>query len=208
MFAVTSCLVCLALIGPGQGGADLHTIQEQAFQIPFQLDPGRGSEVAQVFLFVSHNKGKTWKKVATATPQEKGFRFQAPKDGTYWFTVQTRDKKGRLDPADLSNVTPSLKVVVQTGKKQPGPPTDAIPSDYPPGTPSTGELANEVRVLRASVKELEKLVEMLQEKKRQRLEQEKRSLQEKVQSLQKLINQLKRELEDESAPVSPPVTSW
>ena len=38
--------------------------------------------------------------------------FRPPQDGEYWFTVVTVDKSGKQNPADLSQETPGLIVVV------------------------------------------------------------------------------------------------
>src|SRR5437867_3359912 len=67
------------------------------FRIPFQLDPG-DRRVRQVILYASEDQGRSYQQAATAEPSAGGFSFRAPRDGWYYFTVQTRDQDGRLYP--------------------------------------------------------------------------------------------------------------
>lgn len=84
-----------------------------AFQIPYHTD-ARDNRIDQLQLFVSSDQGRTWQASSVATPEKHFFRFEAETDGLYWFTVQTRDRGGRLYPATLEGARPSLKVVVDT----------------------------------------------------------------------------------------------
>jgi hypothetical protein len=95
--------------------ANVFYSQRTAFLIPFSIDPGE-NRIRQVLLNVSDDGGKTYRHVATAGPTEKGFRFEAPKDGWYWFTVQTEDSANRRYPPDPGAVAPGLKVCVDTRK--------------------------------------------------------------------------------------------
>jgi len=81
------------------------------FRIPFG-DVDR--RIQEVILYVSADFGKSYQRVTSAAPTDKEFRFQAPRDGWYWFTVQTRDADGRLAPPDLSVAQPQIKVCVDT----------------------------------------------------------------------------------------------
>jgi len=80
-------------------------------RIPFGEVDRRYVEVA---LYVSTKFGQSYQKVATANPGDREFRFQAPGDGWYWFTVQTRDTEGRFSPPDMSLAQPQIKMCVDT----------------------------------------------------------------------------------------------
>jgi hypothetical protein len=83
------------------------------FWIPFQAGPGR-ERLKQLQLFVSTDRGRTWRPAAIAAPDQDKFRFQAESDGLYWFAVQTMDLDGRYYPATLESAQPSLQVIVDT----------------------------------------------------------------------------------------------
>lgn len=87
--------------------------RQTTFRIPFQVDPG-DRRVQQVLLYVSEDQGRTYRRAATAEPGDRGFNFQALRDGWYYFTVQTRDQEGRLYPATIDGAPPGLKVHVDT----------------------------------------------------------------------------------------------
>src|SRR5690348_8042319 len=87
------------LFAPGktasaQGQAnDIIYSRFAAFKIPYQTD-GRESRLAELQLYVSTDLGKQWQKSFVTSPSQRYFRFEAPADGLYWFTVQTKDRDG------------------------------------------------------------------------------------------------------------------
>jgi hypothetical protein len=52
--------------------------------------------------------------IAPAWPVGPGANYIAPRDGTFWFTVQTEDVFGRREPANVAGAAPLLKVCVDT----------------------------------------------------------------------------------------------
>jgi polysaccharide biosynthesis/export protein len=93
-------------------GSDVAFINARSFRIPFQLsDTARN--VKEVVLFVSEDEGRTYRQAATATPQEKSFRFNAPRDGVYCFVVQAITGYGK-EPADVAGAKPLCRVCVDT----------------------------------------------------------------------------------------------
>jgi beta-lactamase regulating signal transducer with metallopeptidase domain len=101
---------------PGvRGPADPNVLQvnQRTFKIPFQVSPEE-RRVREIKLFVSRDCGRTWEQTARAAPDQKEFTFNAPADGTYWFTVATVDDTGRQSPAEVSATVPALQVVVDT----------------------------------------------------------------------------------------------
>jgi len=90
---------------------DVFYSRHSDFFIPFQADDRR---IKEVILHVSEDQGQTWKNIANARPADGRFRFNARRDGWYYFTVQTRDFENRLYPARLEQVKPGLRVCVDT----------------------------------------------------------------------------------------------
>jgi beta-lactamase regulating signal transducer with metallopeptidase domain len=86
--------------------------RQRAFMIPVQIGPG--ANVKEVLLYVSEDEGTTYQLAARGAPADKAFRFSAPRDGCYWFTIQTQGQDGRLYPPDLKRGELSLKVCVDT----------------------------------------------------------------------------------------------
>jgi beta-lactamase regulating signal transducer with metallopeptidase domain len=102
----------------GRGAADRDggTIRVRArrFQMPVNLDAARAADVRELRLYVSTDEGKSWQQVASVPPEARGFDFNAPEDGVYWFTVSTLGRDGKETPPVGANMTPSVKVVVDT----------------------------------------------------------------------------------------------
>src|SRR5262245_64773369 len=99
--ALLGCL--LLCFGAASGRAQEEAVyysKEPKFKIPFQVDPG-DRRVQQVVLYVSEDQGRTYQQAATSTPADKGFTFQARRDGWYYFAVQTVDQEGKLYPPNL-----------------------------------------------------------------------------------------------------------
>jgi hypothetical protein len=113
-----ACLTVTAL-PPATGRADTPTgdrifyINQRTFLIPSKPDPGAAG-IQQVLLYVSDDLGRTYKFHASSGPVEENFKFTAPADGWYWFSVQRKDTAGRLFPPNLYTVPPGLKVCVDT----------------------------------------------------------------------------------------------
>jgi polysaccharide biosynthesis/export protein len=93
-------------------GSDVAFIGTRSFRIPFQLSDA-ARNVKQVVLFVSDDEGRTYQQAATATPDEKSFRFNAPRDGVYGFIVQAITRDGK-EPADVAGAKPIVRVCVDT----------------------------------------------------------------------------------------------
>jgi hypothetical protein len=86
--------------------------KQPTFRIPFNTDSA--GRLKQIQLYVSTDKGQTWKQVVAVTPDQRFFDFRAPGDGLYWFTVRTVDLENRMYPQTLEGARPGLKVCVDT----------------------------------------------------------------------------------------------
>jgi hypothetical protein len=66
-------------------------------------------------LYVSTDSGREWQPCAEAAPTDRYFRdYNAPGDGTYWFAVRSVDTFDQYNPPSLAQLTPEVKVVVDT----------------------------------------------------------------------------------------------
>lgn len=115
-FTVIAWLALLATTQPS--ASEISYMNDREFSIPITLpdDPGERANLERLFLYVSSDGGKSWRREKTATPKHDSFTYLAPEDGVYWFSVQTEDKQKKLKPPDISAEPPALKVVVDTRK--------------------------------------------------------------------------------------------
>lgn len=88
--------------------------RQTAFSIPFELhnvsDPSQ--EPSAVQLYLSTDRGASWRMYSKVPPRQGTFPFRATADGEYWFAVRTVDRAGQLRPP-WSN-QPELRVVIDT----------------------------------------------------------------------------------------------
>src|SRR5262245_30878659 len=89
--------------------------RERSFRIPFTAGSGE-RPLKELRLYYSVDQGKSWQPAATATPDQKSFKFETDRDGLYSFTVQTLDIDDRLFPESLDGAQPNLRVFIDTQK--------------------------------------------------------------------------------------------
>ncbi len=97
---------------------DAEHLAERDWQIPITVKESLRKEVQSLTLYVSSDLGKTWKKEATAKPTDEFFKYSAPADGVYWFTVSFVNKAGQTVPANESDYQPQQKIVVDTKRPE------------------------------------------------------------------------------------------
>ena len=85
--------------------AKLYTTRTPQFSIPYTLQ----QSTEKIVLFVSKNFGNSWRKVAIQGSEKKAFRFQAPRDGEYWFC--SRIQQSTTVP---TNLRPQMRVFVDS----------------------------------------------------------------------------------------------
>ncbi len=83
------------------------------FTIPFRFDQQelKRLNAQKVHLFLSRDRGQTWKQVDSAGLNEKQFLFQPDSDGDYWFSVAVSDAEQVMHP-EPSLAPPGLKIIV------------------------------------------------------------------------------------------------
>ena len=85
--------------------AKLYTTRTPQFSIPYTLQ----QSTDKIVLFVSKNSGNSWRTVAIQGSEKKEFRFQAQRDGEYWFC--SRIQQSTTTP---TNLRPQMRVFVDT----------------------------------------------------------------------------------------------
>ena len=87
-----------------------RVLRQTTFNIPFTVDTARLP--LEVQLYLSRDRGQTWKLYARQNPSARFFPFHATQDGEYWFASQRVD--ANRSPADITGCQPELHVVIDT----------------------------------------------------------------------------------------------
>jgi hypothetical protein len=145
-FCVSLVLCLSAEAGSADAGPDVMRVDARQFQIPVHVELTRRPNIKELQLFASADEGKTWQQVASLHPDGKAFRFEAPRDGTYWFNVRVVESDGTAEPRDVSSLPAALKVRVGAGELEPARDT----------AKTVQELQADLKVLRQQMKQIEK----------------------------------------------------
>jgi hypothetical protein len=129
---------------------DVYEIPTRMFAMPLRVNPDRRDKIEKIRLFVSEDRGKTWKQKKDYKPSDKKVIFTAPHDGFYWFAVQKVLKVGDKVPAELDDLIPAMKVYVNSKQR-----TRKTQKSYE-------ELEREVEQLRTTVERLQKKIKQLE----------------------------------------------
>jgi hypothetical protein len=109
-----SLMMAWLLLTAGAPASDIVYLNQQAFKVPLDIKPSERSQIRELVLFVSTDQGQTWRQEAVSSPDQDGLKYYAPKDGSYWLTVDVVDQKGNHNPRDIAKAPPSQKVVIDT----------------------------------------------------------------------------------------------
>jgi hypothetical protein len=129
---------------------DVAEIQTRDFAMPLRFNANVLAKIEKVRLFVSEDRGKTWKHEKDYKRTDERVTYTAERDGQYWFALQVEFTDGTSDPAKVEALTPAMKVYVNTARK------------VLKGQKSYEELLREVEELRATVEQLQKKVKELE----------------------------------------------
>lgn len=88
---------------PGSESSSKHYSRETIFRLPIRIEEKSRATIKEVQLYVKAGQGG-WQLVEKAPPSQETFKFQAPQDGEYWFTLVTVDTKGTATPSDVNRV--------------------------------------------------------------------------------------------------------
>jgi hypothetical protein len=114
--SLVSCLVWSNVAPAQTSDAQTYYTRQPEIRVPFGRDTT--NRLKQVQLYVSTDMGRDWRLAQTAPPDAGFFPpFTAVADGTYWFAVRSMDFQDRPNPANIAQLTPQLKIVLD--RKQP-----------------------------------------------------------------------------------------
>jgi hypothetical protein len=148
---VLSCLVSLvfclpAPVASADAGPDVMRTESRQLRIPVHAELAQRENIKALQLFASADAGKTWQQVASIGPNGEAFKFEAPREGVYWFNVRVVKTDGTAEPRDVSFLSAALKI--QVGSGEPNPRQDK--------EKAVQELKAEVKVLRQQLERIEK----------------------------------------------------
>jgi Sigma-70, region 4 len=104
---------------PSQDDPEVQEFHGRNVRVPVHVLPEQRTSLQQLNLFASADKGKTWERVESISPDKDSFVFCAPKDGLYWLVVQTIGRDGKVNPSKLTeDVRPQHKLWINTGNSR------------------------------------------------------------------------------------------
>lgn len=87
-----------------------------SFKIPFEFDAADKKRIKSIELYVSEDRGETWRLYTSTTTTTNYFAFRGNREGEFWFAVRTLDIAGHYNPSDDKPIVPDWRVVVDTQK--------------------------------------------------------------------------------------------
>ncbi len=129
---------------------DEHEIRTRHFALPLMYQTDKTDNIKCIKLFVSEDRGKSWKHERDYKPTADKVTFLAPDDGLYWFAVQIVFKDGKSQPDELDELEPAMKVYVNTERR-----AIKVRKSY-------GELQREVEELQKTVEKLQKTIKKME----------------------------------------------
>jgi hypothetical protein len=99
----------------GEPAVNKHYTRDAVFHLPIKIEEKSRGSIKEVQLYVKVGQGE-WQFREKAPPTQPAFKFKAPQDGEYWFTLVTVDNKGFATPNDLAHLAAEdiVMVVVDT----------------------------------------------------------------------------------------------
>jgi hypothetical protein len=146
-----SCCVALVVslpapAGSADDGSDVLRVESRQLQIPVLIKPAQRDTIKELQLFASTDEGRTWQRVASLRLDGDAFRFEAPGEGIYWFSLRIVKNDGTAEPANASRLPAALKV--QVGASVPKPRKDE--------DQAVQDLKGELKALRRQLETIEK----------------------------------------------------
>lgn len=87
-------------------------LKQSTFKIPIHVAADKKDLIKELFLYVSTDRGATWRRIQTAKPTDQSFTFRAQTDGEYWFSLAYVDQNDKTEPSDVRTHPPDLQVVI------------------------------------------------------------------------------------------------
>ncbi len=95
----------------------VHEINSRRFQMPVHMDANARKACAGIRLWVSEDRGKSWKLNEEIDADGTLFKFTAARDGHYWFALQVVQKAGNFSPPKIDSHTVDQKVYVNADRR-------------------------------------------------------------------------------------------
>ena len=114
---LAAMLVIIAVrpvVAAGQGNVSYHNAT--SFKIPFEIGSADKKRIKSIELYVSEDRGETWKLYTSTTASTSYFAFRGNREGEFWFAIRTLDISGRYNPSDDQPIEPDWRVMVDTQK--------------------------------------------------------------------------------------------
>lgn len=86
------------------------------FQIALEVDKKQKPAVKAISVYYSTDQGKTWVHYKDYKPNQESIRIKLDDDGEYSFSLRVKFADGSASPENLSGLTPSRIIVVDTEK--------------------------------------------------------------------------------------------
>jgi len=114
---VGTTMLALLAFGADPLAEERH-LATSRFTIPFRVQPEKKDTVREALLYLSLDRGKTWRLHSRLSANHEGFLFQATQDGPHWFTVGLLDHNMRQEPAHIPSAPVGQKIVIDTSKPE------------------------------------------------------------------------------------------
>ncbi|MDY3556528.1 hypothetical protein R5W24_005694 [Gemmata sp. JC717] len=105
--------ICAAVV-PAKLPSDVFESTTRWFLLPVALDPALKGKAETIRIFVSSDRGKTWKHEQDCKATIGKVTIGVADDGLYWFAAQVVLKGGSRTPSELTDLIPGQKVFVNT----------------------------------------------------------------------------------------------
>jgi hypothetical protein len=134
MLGLSCTLLTFLAAQSAEAPADVIELKSRTFTFPIVWDEKRSAELQKARLFVSDDKGASWRTVSDHKPGETKAPFKAERDGELWFALQLQMKSGQFEPTTPERLSPTFKVRVVTAKVEPKQATESISKSAPAAT--------------------------------------------------------------------------
>jgi hypothetical protein len=143
------------IIDPG-----VHETSKGRFDLPVILEASVRKDCKEFHLWISADQGRTWKRYGQMDSEGTLFTVAVPKDGHYWFTVQTFYKGGWAAPPRIDGTEVDMKVYVNTARRTVI--RKEIAGRVPQPLPLEGPI--EIQMLKRNLEELHATVHQLRKR--------------------------------------------
>ncbi|HKI36784.1 MAG TPA: hypothetical protein VKA46_33325 [Gemmataceae bacterium] len=88
----------MVLVAPSEVSC---TVNNRRFTLPVRMDPKHKGNIEHVKLYLSDDRGRTWRLLATRPSDCDEFLISFERDGVYWFAAKVVDKNKVESPIGI-----------------------------------------------------------------------------------------------------------